>query len=161
MENKQQPTRILVHASSKGQYLQKAWDSPDEVIDVALQLLRESDLVSIPTDDPPKPLFIVKERTSTRAFLVFDIFHDSYDPDTAHVDSTELPVIGVYLSGKESVSTMRSGMAKVINDKVRDIHNDTGLGSRPPFSVDYTDGKSPVYWNPRIPPVRPEVYETF
>lgn len=156
-----QATRVLVHASSKGQYLQKAWDSPDEVIGLALELLRKSDLVSLNTDDPPKPLFLAKERISTRAFIVFDIFHDSYDPDTAHLDSNELPVIGVYLGSKESVSFLQSDMAKFINDKVRDIHNDTGLGSRPPFSVDYTDGKVPVYWNPRIPPERPEVFETF
>lgn len=42
-----QATRVLVHASSKGQCLQKAWDSPEEVIGLALELLRKSNLVPL------------------------------------------------------------------------------------------------------------------
>lgn len=51
------------------------------------------------------------ERAPVRAFafVVFDMFHDSYDPDAAHLDQKDLPVIGVYLSSKESVSFVQSG----------------------------------------------------
>lgn len=152
MEREQRALRVLIYASSKGQYREKAWDCPEAVIDHALQLLQKSDL-DVPLDpaNPAVPLFLVKERMQARTWVVFDIFHDNYKPDTAHVDFDEIPVIGVYLCSKESVSFLHSGMSKVVNAKVREIHDDTGLGSRPPFSVDRTDGKVPCYYNPRIP----------
>jgi len=150
MEREIQPTRVVVNASNKGQHWAKAWDSPEEVINIALGLIKESNLISL-DDEPLEPRFLVKERWNARTFIVFDIFHDLYDPDTAHIDQKDLPVILVYLSEKKSVNLAVGGMGKVINDKIREIHNDTGLGSRPPFTVDHIDGKVPRYYNPRIP----------
>ncbi|KJZ68999.1 hypothetical protein HIM_11615 [Hirsutella minnesotensis 3608] len=107
--------------------------------------------ISLDPKDPPKPRLLVKERWTARTFVVFDLFNNSYNPDTAHTDQDEISVIQVSLSEKESVNLAATGVRKIINNKVREIHNDTGFGSRPPFSVDHTDGKVPRYYNPRIP----------
>ncbi len=150
MEGEPQPTRVVVHASTKGQHWTKAWESPEDVIEIALGLVKESGLAP-PDSHKPLPRFLVKERYNTRIFVVFDIFHDLYDPDTAHIDLTNLPVILVYLGKTQNVRSVGSAMCNVINKLVRDVHDDTGLGSRPPFSVDHMDGNIPRYCNPRIP----------
>lgn len=93
----------------------------------------------------------MKERFDARTFLVFDIFSDLYDPDTAHEDQTDFNAVLVSLSENQTVNPIPEGMVKDINRMVRDIHNDTGLGSRPPFSVDHANGKIPRYGKPRIP----------
>ncbi len=153
MEREPQPTRVLVHVSRKGPHWAKAWESPEDVISIALELVKESSLAP-PDSNEPLPRFLVKERWNVRAFVIFDIFHGLYDPDTAHIDQTNLPVILVYLGKKQTVGPVASGMSNVINNLVRDVHNDTGLGSRPPFSVDHRDGNIPRYFQPRIPKQR-------
>jgi len=103
MDEGRRPTRVVVHASRKGQHWTKAWESPEAVIDIALGLVKESNLV--PLDSAmPLPRFLVKERFDARTFVVFDIFHDLYDPETAHEDQTCLPVVLVYLGEKQSVN---------------------------------------------------------
>lgn len=85
-----------------------------------------------------------------RIYIVFDLFHDAYNPDKAHLPSEyDLPVISVFLSQQESASIAGRPMANKVNSDIRALHNATGLGSRPPFFVDHADGKVPFYPNPR------------
>ncbi|KJZ71576.1 hypothetical protein HIM_09045 [Hirsutella minnesotensis 3608] len=145
-----QPMRVVVNASKKGQYWALAWDSPEEVISIAIRLI-EGKFISLDPKNPPNPQFLVKERWTSRTFVVFDLFNSAYDPDTAHVDENDISVVQVSLSEKETTDEATAGVRKVINNKIREIHNDTGRGSRPPFSVDHAEGKVPRYYNPRIP----------
>jgi len=147
MEGNPPPTRVVVNASKKGEHWTKAWESPEVVIETALGLLKDSNLV--PLRPGTKPRFLVKERFDARTFVVFDLSYDHYDPDTAHEDQTELPVLIVYLGEKQNVYCAAGGMSRIINRMVREVHNDTGLGSRPPFSVDHADGNVPRYHKPR------------
>ena len=81
---------------------------------------------------------------------MFDVYHDNYDPDRAHMHGQDdLPVIEVYLSRKQIARTAGTPTANKDNRDVRALHNATGPGSRPPFSVDHSEGKVPFYNNPR------------
>lgn len=142
--------RVIISVSSKSPYWSEAWESSFEVCQVALELIEKSKLISFDTGELPKSKFLVKERWNVRTFVVFDIFHDAYDPDEAHLPGhNDLPVIVVYLGQKTSTSVASSLVEGEVNRRVREIHDVTGLGSRPPFSIDHMDGNVPCYTNPR------------
>jgi hypothetical protein len=117
-------------------------------------------LVLLDADKLPEPTLLVKERWSSRTYIVFDIFHDQYDPSTAHVPGqNDLPVTLIFLSKKGKEESASVGIAPrqiedKVNNDVRDIHDATRLGSRPPFSVDHMNGNVPCYPNPRTTPAR-------
>lgn len=95
-------------------------------------------------------MFLAKERWDSRIFIVFDVFHDTYDPDTAHLPGHgDLPVISVCFDRKESASIAGTPMKNQVNVDIRALHNSTGIGSKPPFEVDHANGKVPFYPNPR------------
>lgn len=74
----------------------------------------------------------------------------SYDPDSAHLpEQNDLPVIVVYPQ-REKASFAGAPQRNRVNKQVQELHNSTGLGSRPPFAVDHADGKVPCYPNPRV-----------
>jgi hypothetical protein len=52
MDGKPLPTRVVVHASRKGVHWIRAWESPEEVIDIALGLVKESKLVLFDSTTP-------------------------------------------------------------------------------------------------------------
>ncbi|KID94941.1 hypothetical protein MAJ_09070, partial [Metarhizium majus ARSEF 297] len=142
--------RVLVSVSSKSPYWSEAWESSLQVIETALGLLKESKLVCSDNAEHAKPRFLVKERWNVRTFIVFDIFHDTYDPDTAHISGqNDLPVISVFLGETISMNVASSFVENEVNRKVQEIHDATGIGSRPPFSVDHMNGNVPCYPNPR------------
>ncbi|POR36999.1 Uncharacterized protein TPAR_02801 [Tolypocladium paradoxum] len=150
-ESTKGPKRVLVSVSRKSPYWTSAWTSSEEVIRVALQLMKENNMVSLAPDDPSSYLFLAKERWDSQTYLVFDIFHDTYDPDNAHLPGqNDLSVISVFLHQKESVSDAGKMLENKVNKDLRSLHNSTGLGSRPPFTVDHADGMWPTYLNPRI-----------
>ncbi|KAH7175790.1 hypothetical protein EDB81DRAFT_633139 [Dactylonectria macrodidyma] len=100
--------------------------------------------------DPSAIRFLATERWDLRTFIVFDMLHDSYDPDKAHLPGQDdLPVISVFFGLKESASIAGRPITNKVNSDIRAIHNATGPGSRPPFLVDHTGGKVPFYTNPR------------
>jgi hypothetical protein len=113
--------------------------------------MQEKHLVSPDTpNDPCAIKFLATERWDIRTYIVFDVFHDSYDPDNAHLPGeNDLPVISVFLSQKESASIAGRPIANKVNRDIRALHNATGPGSRPPFFVDHADGQVPFYPNPR------------
>jgi hypothetical protein len=124
-----------------------AWDSPDTIIQIALGLVRKHDLVAC--DRTPTPRLLAKERWH-RIHIVFDIFNDHYESDKAHLPSqNDLPVIEVYLSGEEQARIANDAVAERVNRKIRDIHDWTGVGSQPPFTIDHANGNVPTYSNPR------------
>ncbi|KIH88781.1 hypothetical protein SPBR_09011 [Sporothrix brasiliensis 5110] len=144
--------RVVVVVSRKSRYWATAWASSEGLIAVAFRLLQVERL--IPSDaqnNPSTVTFIAKERWDLRTYLVFDIFHDTYNADEAHIPGrNDLPVISVFLGEKkESAGIAGRPTANKVNTDIRALHNSTGPGSRPPFTVDHIDGQVPFYPNPR------------
>lgn len=121
------------------------------MVDIALRLMQEEQLIPLDVQNHPSTIRVLaKERWDLRTFIVFDIFHDTYNPDTAHLPGqNDLPVISVFLSKSESASVAGTPMMNKINSDIRAIHRATGPGSRPPFIVDHSEGRVPYYPNPR------------
>lgn len=145
------PQRIVVSISRRSSYWSTARESSEEVISYVLRLLGEDDLVLDKYDDPASCLFLAKERWDQRTYIIFDIFHTSYEPDTAHLpDRNSPPVTLIHLgrTGKK-VHAAPVPITKKVNRKHEEIHNLTGLGSRPPFIVDHADDNYPTYCRPR------------
>lgn len=95
---------------------------------------------------------LVVERWGPFTHIVFDIFHADYDSETAHhlgQLQNELPVIYTWLSDGETVQNATKGIAHKVNEGVRQMHGDHTAGVQPPFFVDHSDGKVPLFWNPR------------
>jgi len=150
-ESTRSPKRVVVSVPRKSPYWSKAWESSEEVIAVALRLIGEGDLVSPDAyDDPSRCLFVAKERWDERTYIVFDIFHDSYNYDEAHLPGrNDLPVVLVLLKQRGRVYNAPPPMMNRANTRLRELYDSTGWGSHPPFSVDHADGRYPTYWRPR------------
>ena len=143
--------RVLIMVSRRSPQWEKAWTSPEELIAIAQRLAQESGLLPQGVqDDPSATRFLAKERWDGRTFIVFDVYHDAYDPDRAHLQGRDnLPVIEVYLSQRQTARMAGNPTANKVNGDVRALHNATGPGSRPPFNVDHSEGRVPFYNNPR------------
>ncbi|PNY20399.1 Uncharacterized protein TCAP_07425 [Tolypocladium capitatum] len=50
---------------------------------------------------------------------------------------------------KEIARVAGTPTANRVNRDIRAIYKSTGLGSRPPFNVDHSEGRVPFYNNPR------------
>ncbi|PNY21252.1 Uncharacterized protein TCAP_07250 [Tolypocladium capitatum] len=143
--------RVLVIVSQRSSHWDAAWTSPGEVVAVALSLAQQSGLLPQGVrEDPSATRLLATEKWDRRIFIVFDVYHDTYNPDRAHLDGQDnLPVIEIYLSRKEIARVAGTPTANKVNRDIRAIHNATGPGSRPPFNVDHSEGKVPFYSNPR------------
>lgn len=148
--------RIVVIISKRSPYWWNAWVSDEEMVTIALRLMREKQLIPLNVQNCTSTIRVLaKERWDLRTFVVFDIFNDTYNPDTAHLPGqNDLPVISVFLGKNESASVAGTPMINKVNSDIRAIHDTTSPGSRPPFVVDYSDGKVPFYPNPRTSATR-------
>ena len=144
--------RVFVSVSPKSPHYNVAWKSPDEMVRIALALIKERDLITL--DNAPAPLLLGIERWH-RIHLVFDIYNHLYDPDRAHLpNQNDLRVIEVYLSGvhgegKAIVRDADKRRETEVNEKIRELHDWNGIGSKPPFIADHANGNVPTYPNPR------------
>ncbi|CAG9945387.1 unnamed protein product [Clonostachys rosea f. rosea IK726] len=145
------PKRVVIAVSRKSPHWAKAWTSSEELIAVALGLMQEKHLILPETQTDLSAIrFLAMEIWGIRTYIVFDVFHGTYDPDKAHLaGENEVPAIPVFLGQKESASITGRPMTNKVNSDIRALHNATGPGSRPPFVVDHADGKVPYYPHPR------------
>lgn len=143
--------RVLIVVSPASRCWSKAWTSSKELITIALRVLQQEELIPSDAHSDSSPItLLATERWDLRTFIVFDIFHDTYDPDTAHLPGcNDLPVVWVFFGRDERANVAGKPMENKVNNDIRALHDATGLGSRPPFVVDHADGKVPVYLNPR------------
>lgn len=150
-ESSRAAKRVLIIVSRNSPHWIKAWTSSEELIVSAIGVMQEKQLIpSDARDDPSAITFLAKERRDLRTLIVFDLFHDAYDPYNAHLPGrNDLPVISVFFGRNESASIAGKPMENKVNCDLRRLHNATGLGSRPPFVVDHADGRVPFYPNPR------------
>jgi len=151
LETESAARRVLIVVSRKSRHWLKAWTSSEELITIALGVLQQDELISSDAQSDSSVIkLLATERWDLRTFIVFDIFHDTYDPDTAHLPGhNDLPVISVFLGRHEKASIAGKPMENKVNNDIRALHDATGLGSRPPFIVDHAEGKVPFYSNPR------------
>lgn len=140
---------VFVSILVRSGYWLRAWDHSEEVINAAVVCIKDNGAAVFSADMPPRLRMLVKERWTKRLWIVFDIFNDAYDPDKAHLlKMNDLPVIMVSLSEKDVITISKLIEGKV-NDSVREAHDVHGVGSRPPFIVDHTNGQILTYLNPR------------
>ncbi|KAH8761627.1 hypothetical protein F5883DRAFT_562595 [Diaporthe sp. PMI_573] len=138
--------RILISISSKSSHWGQVRESPEEAIRIAADLIKKQNI--IPQWWEPK--LLVEERWGQRTHIVFDILHSDYRPEEAHLPGHgNLPVITVSLSKTEAVQAATMGIQDKVNSKVREVHRLFGDGSEPPFFIDHSDGKVPLFMNPR------------
>lgn len=151
LESEQAAKRVLIVVSRKSLYWLKAWTSSDELVSVALRIMHQEKLIRSDVQSNSSAVKLpATERWDLRTFIVFDIFHDTYNPDTAHLPGhNDLPVISVFFGRHEKASIAGRPMENKVNSDIRVLHDWTGPGSRPPFVVDHADGKVPFYSNPR------------
>jgi hypothetical protein len=120
--------------------------SDTEVIDAALQLILQKEAWN-----QIDYRFMAKEMWGTVSFFIFDIFNGGYDWNTAYLEGkNDLPVIAVRFSKKKETALVEGPFIRVrVKQQLRQLHNDEGYGSKPPFYVDHTNGKVPTYPKPR------------
>lgn len=139
--------RVFVSVSSRSPLFPVAWENPEMVIQDAIKLVIQQDLNPANT----APRLLVVERWS-RIYVVFDLGHDNYKPETAHISGqNDLPVVAVDFS-RDGISTARAastGLQDEVNKQIREIHDLSGLGSQPPFIIDHANGKVPTFPYPR------------
>ncbi|KAH8762064.1 hypothetical protein F5883DRAFT_561656 [Diaporthe sp. PMI_573] len=138
--------RILISISSKSSHWGQIRESPEEAIRIAEDLIKKENIIS----QWGEPKLLVEERWGRRTHIVFDILHNDYRPEEAHLPGHgNLPVIAVWLSNTEAVQTATMGIQKKVNSEVREVHRLFGYGSEPPFFIDHSDGKVPLFMDPR------------
>lgn len=140
-------TRIFVIMSARSQYWNQACQAPGSIGKIALDNLRDQDLLSVDT----LPKFLAEEKFTTRTHLILDICHDTYRPEDGHLPGQdELPVLHLRLSKEEGVESASMNIQRAVNERVREIHDLTGEGSVPPFLIDHLNGQIPTFWHPRL-----------
>lgn len=139
--------RVFLSVSAKSSHWPQVCESAEEAVRIAVELIRQEENMISQWGDPR---LLVEERWGSRIHIVFDILHDTYNSQEAHLPGHgNLPVIAVWLSKKEVAQTASEGIQKKVNDEVREIHRLFGEGSEPPFFIDHSGGKVPVFMNPR------------
>lgn len=149
--------RIFVSVSRKSPHFTAAWEDSQTVVHAAIDVLKETNSIPDATLAALNPRLLVVERWS-RIHLVFDILHEAYKPENAHLPNQyDIPTIAVFLFSQKDKTSVRhataagSKLREEVNEQVRIFHNLTGLGSQPPFFVDHANGNVPHFRNPRIP----------
>jgi len=143
------PKRVLVRISDGSPHWPHTCEEPmKDLMQHALDIIKEHGLA--PVDAPNESVLLVAvDKWNKRASIVFDVFHDAYDPVNAHLPKqNDLPLIVVSLS-KQHASLAGAPIANQVNKEVRELHDTHGLHSRAPFYVDHSDGRVPCYPNPR------------
>ncbi|KAJ5578736.1 uncharacterized protein N7459_007700 [Penicillium hispanicum] len=144
------PLRVLVIVSQRSKLIAKARDSPQDILPLAVQLLKKN---NIPRPEPTisiEPRLLAVQQWRTRAFIVFDIDHADYDATLGHLpERNQLPVVVAYFSKNKAAYKANPWLSRRVNHDVAMLHNANGFDAVPPFLEDHTQGKPPVYENPR------------
>jgi hypothetical protein len=119
-----------------------------------MEALKEANLIKPRYNEELKPRLLVKQKWGLRNLIVFDIWHDTYDPMLGHLsERNHLPVLVVHFNGRghTKVRAAEPGLQRRINQETSDIHNLHGKDARPPYIVDHTLPTPPVFLDPRDP----------
>lgn len=84
--------------------------------------------------------------------LVFDLFHDAYDPSLGHLlEENSLPIIAIFHSAKTSIAQANEALRDLVNSEVALAHNLNGKDGVPPFIEDHTSNSIPTYYDTHEP----------
>ena len=94
-------------------------------------------------------LYLAREDWDRCKNFVFDVFHASYNFDTAH-QAVEVTVIMVTLGGKKDSKWLANPILKTqVNEQIAELHESNGWKNQPPFFVNRAGGAIPMYESPR------------
>ncbi|KAI9891521.1 MAG: hypothetical protein M1814_002644 [Vezdaea aestivalis] len=135
-----EPTRVVVTVRRKSPLWQVASSTPEKVIEQAVSVLQKK------TDNAR---FLIHEKWDRHIFMVFDLFHTSYQPANGH-HCEDLPVVLMFYTNRAD----RAYMAPLFhrndtNEQVSEHHNLNGWDREPPYFADHTFSSVPRYPNPR------------
>lgn len=133
----QQPTRVAVLVRGHSEYITE----PAPVI-----IRHVLSILGIPGTET---LYLACEDWGRTIHFVFDIFHASYDFDTAHVIH-DITVFVVSLGRTEGRWFAQPSLKEQVNKDIAQIHCSNGWEERPPFYATHARGAVPIYDNPRI-----------
>lgn len=141
--------RVLVIVSQRSTLLNKARESPQDLIAPALHVLKKNQLTQEPVLLSQTKL-LAGQNWRTRSFLVFDIANTDYDVMLGHLpEHNQLPVVVAHFSKKKTGYMANPVVSRRVNHDVGMLHNANGFNALPPFIEDHTSGKPPSYRNPR------------
>lgn len=112
----------------------------------ATVIARALSILGIPGTDT---LYLAREDWDRSKNFVFDVFHASYDFDTAH-HALKVTVIMVSLGGKkESKWLANPPLQTQVNEQIAQLHDSNGWTNQPPFFINHAGGAIPIYDRPR------------
>lgn len=143
------PLRVLVIISQRSSLYPKSNTSPEEIIPLAMRLLKKKNMWKA-TDYPTTTKLLAVQKWRSRAFLVFDIANEAYDAQLGHLpEHNQLPVVVAHFSKKKAAYPANSWVSQQVNHDVAMLHNANGFDAVPPFMEDHTLGTPPAYHSPR------------
>lgn len=150
-----EPLRVFVTIKATSDHYSEAWMVPEYLVKLLLNAL--------PLEASEKPhkaaaiRVLAVIRTNSKIRIAFDLFHNDYNSETAHLPGEgNLPVWQVVLNkknGNETIETLSASkpVQDIVNEEVRRIHRSNALHTQPPFKEDYANNNTPVSLNPRCP----------
>jgi hypothetical protein len=128
----------------------RSWSSTEELIPIALDTLKEGQLIHQQKGVEVPWKLLVKKNWGIRVYIVFDIFNTDYDPAKGHLpERNNLPVLIVHFSRKGvHTRVAEPGLRQRVNNETAEAHNLNGWDAVPPFVTDHTT-TVPIYMNPR------------
>ncbi|KAF4417692.1 hypothetical protein CGGC5_v017008 [Colletotrichum fructicola Nara gc5] len=136
--------RVVVSIKRSSNYGEIAWENPTETIDTVLESLKGQGWVPSETkNEQPDVRLIISKITSQETLILFDLFHDGYDFETAHLYGQDLPVLLVAMGrrGHKGTHPADALMTRKVNFEVRYLYNRNGW-KPPPFSEDARTGSA-------------------
>jgi hypothetical protein len=136
METAHAAKRILIYREKRNtKNWVEAFEKPEYTIGVALQRLKKKALIPENSTESDVTLILTRiNRHGSR--VVFDIFHKSFDPASAHLYGQDLPVLIVSKKAFEA----NTQQTRKVNFEIRALFNRYGHGSLPPFQEDGREG---------------------
>jgi hypothetical protein len=143
------PLRVLVIVSHRSSLYTKTNTSPEEIVPLAMRLLKKKNLWKA-SDLAPHTRLLAVQKWRSRAFLVFDIANEAYDAKLGHLpEHNQLPVVVAHFNKKKAAYLASSWVSQQVNHDVAMLHNANGFDAVPPFMEDHTLGTPPAYHSPR------------
>lgn len=136
-------TRIFVSISQKSQHWSQVCESVENAVTIALDLVKQKGFVAHNVDTPR---LLVEDKLGSRIHVVFDVDHDTYRPEVAHLPGQgNLPVIAVWFSKIDSAQLAPQGIRDKVNSEVRQWHTLKDANATPPFVFDRSKGACPTF----------------
>ena len=142
---------VLVIVSNQSPFWIQACDSPEGLIPIAIQVIKDSKLYDAQEDGTPDTRLLAIQKWRIRTHFIFDLSNKDYDPALGHLaEQNKLPVVVAHISRRQVAYKPHPGSGERINNKdVAFFHDANGFEGTPSFIEDHILESPPVYSNPR------------